>query len=142
MNQPYLMPLCGFNQMMLEGLRQFGEGLYEQAQVRAHRDGLSLHESFDAEIEEMNIFIGILLAKNHAVYRPLLGIAYLAQSLYRNGQGETDPKMTYDKGLERMLCMFECIDEKYYNELRLKHDSKTALRLLGEWMDENTPESL
>jgi hypothetical protein len=129
------MPLCGFNQKMLDGLRQFGEGLYDQAEKRAKEDDCTIRESFDNEIQEMDIFFSILSAKDQIKYQALLGVAHLAQALYRNAQGSEAPKEVFFSELEKAIDSFVRVDEKYYGELRPGNDPTHALKRLGEWME-------
>lgn len=128
------MPLCGFNKKMIDGLRQFSEGLYDQAEIRAKEDGVSLRESFDNEIAEMDIFQQILSKKDFIRLQALIGVAHYAQSLYRNGQGLDCPKEKFFEAFEKQLGFFVELDDKYYKELRPGIDPKTALQKLGEWI--------
>lgn len=129
------MPLCGFNSKMLAGLRQFGEGLYEQAEKRAKGDSCTLRESFDNEIKEMDAFFAILSTKDQKKYQELIGVAHLAQALYRNAQGLEEPKEKFFAELGNAIDLFVKIDEKYYGELRPGNDPIEALKGLGEWLD-------
>ncbi len=57
------MPLCGFNEKMIEGLAIFAKGLFEAVQDRAAREGLSLEKAFDNEIHELGLFLASLEEK-------------------------------------------------------------------------------
>jgi hypothetical protein len=120
---------------MLDGLRQFGEGLYEQAERRALEDSCTLRESFDNEINEMDAFFVILSMKDQIKYQELIGVAHLAQALYRNAQGLEAPKERFLAELENAIDSFVKIDEKYYGELRPGNDPLAALKRLGEWIE-------
>ena len=128
------MPLCGFNKKMIDGLRQFGEGLYDQAEKRAMEDNVSLRESFDNEVTEMDTFLAILAKKDPIRFQALTGITHLAQALYRNGQGLDQPKDKFLEEFEKLLAFLVELDDKYYKELRPGTDPKTALQKLGEWI--------
>ena len=128
------MPLCGFNKKMIDGLRQFSEGLYDQAEIRAKEDKISLRESFDNEIAEMDIFRQILSKKDFVRLQALIGVTHFAQSLYRKGQGLDHPKEKFFEAFEKQLGFFIELDDKYYKELRPDTDPKTALQKLGEWI--------
>lgn len=128
------MPLCGFNKKMIDGLRQFSEGLYDQAEIRAREDKISLRESFDNEITEMDIFQQILSKKDFIRLQALIGVAHLAQSLYRNGQGLDAPKEKFFEAFEEQLDFFIELDDKYYKELRPDSSPKIALQKLGQWI--------
>ena len=43
-----------FNSETLKGLTLFAQGLYEQAEIRVKKDGVSFQQAYDNEIEEMN----------------------------------------------------------------------------------------
>ena len=132
------MPLCGFNKKMIDGLRQFGEGLYEQAEKRAAEDGVSLRTSFENEVEEMDFFLQIL-SENSNRLQGLIGVTNLAQFLYRNVQGLEQPKEQFLKGSEKLLAFLVKMDDKYYKELRPGVNPTHALTKLGEWIEQNLP---
>ncbi len=129
------MAMCGFNKKMLDGLKLFGEGLYDQAVKNAAKNSLSLRESFEWEVQEMDIFIPIVAQKSAAKFQALRGIAEYAQSLYKNAQGLDDPKNTYFEALNENLEYFVEVDRVYYDELFPKiGKQKEALEELGKWM--------
>ena len=128
------MPLCGFNKKMISGLRQFGEGLYDQAEKRSVEDDVTLRKSFDNELTEMDIFLEILEKKDAARFQALIGITYLAQALYRNGQGKNEPKKKFLREFEKLLNFLIEMDDKYYKDFRPGTDPKIALQKLGEWI--------
>lgn len=129
------MPMCGFNAKMIAGLKEFGEGLYEQALIRARDDRVSLRDSFSNEITEMDIFLSVLADADCKEKQPLMGIAYLAQALYRNGEGLDDPEAAFKEGAEGFWKFFIRVDEVYYDDLRPKHPPEEALQLLGARLD-------
>ncbi|HEC30478.1 MAG TPA: hypothetical protein ENI66_00495 [Candidatus Yonathbacteria bacterium] len=130
------MPLCGFNEKMLDGLRQFGEGLFDQAEYRAKADSVDMLTSFDNEVFEINTFLQILSKKDPEKFQCLVGIAHITQALYKSGQGLESPKGAFLKNLDEMLKFFVEIDKKYYDDLRLKDAPQKALEKLGEWLEE------
>jgi hypothetical protein len=128
------MPMCGFNPAMLDGLRKFGEGLWQQAEARAQADSLTLLESITQEIAEMDIFLRILAGKDDLKYQAVVGAAHLAQALYRNARGAENPRESFRQGLEEAIALFMAIDRKYYDELRPNTAPKQALKQLGQWL--------
>ncbi|MDB4984133.1 MAG: hypothetical protein JWM20_312 [Patescibacteria group bacterium] len=126
------MPLCGFNQKMLDGLGLFAEGLWEQAIKRSEEDKVSIEESLKQEIKEMNIFKEILAEKDPKKVQGLHGIAFLAQALYGHALDTDSHKESYDQGFARERKLFQDVDAKYYDELRPSFGPEEALRKLGE----------
>lgn len=117
------MPMCGFNQKMFQGLREFGEGLWDAAVERATADGLSLRESFDQEIAEITLFVD-LLSRRSQPPQALIGIANLTQALYRNGRGLEEPKDHFFQGMEKMIQEFAALDHQYYQNLLPRASSR------------------
>lgn len=130
------MPLCGFNDKMITGLRMFGEGLFDQAEERAKIDCVSLRTSFDNEVSEMDVFLRILSEKEFGRFQSLIGITHLSQALYKSGLGLDDPKETFLKKLEASLKFFVELDNKYYAEFRPGTDPVEALEKLGHWLEQ------
>lgn len=68
------MPLCGFNAQMLKGLADFAQGLYKQAKKRAKEDGISVDESVDTEIREMQVLLTEIDRRYYEELRPQYGL--------------------------------------------------------------------
>ena len=131
------MPLCGFNRKMLDGLRQFGEGLFDQALKRAQDDSLSLPDSVKAEIEEMNIFLDILsVPSESARVNTVLGVTLVARASYWAAQGETEEEIrsNFMRKLDENIAFLRRMDAKYYDEFRPGREPEDALKLLCEWI--------
>ena len=123
---------------MLKGLQMFGEGLLEQAEERMKLDKASIQEVLENEIEEMKHFIGVLSTRDPVRYQDLLAVTNLAQALYRNGRGLTDPREVYWEKLEQFIGNCVAMDEEYYGKLRPNaEDPRIALKQLGDWVDEH-----
>lgn len=131
------MPICGFNPLMLAGLRQFGEGLLAQAKKRVEKDKLSFIESIDAELEEMDIFLDILKQKDPVRHQALIGVTNLAQALYRPVQGVDlpDAEKQYLEALDRTNAFFKELDDMYYEKFLPGVPPREALKKLGEWIE-------
>ena len=65
------MPLCGFNQTMLNALTDFSKGLLEQIVKRSRRDSIAIEKAMDIEVEELNIFLALNSEKYHDHLRSL-----------------------------------------------------------------------
>ena len=131
------MPLCGFKPRMIAGIKEFGEGIYEQAVQKAREDGLSLRQSVDAEIEETGMFLKMLMT-NPEKYEALIGVAHLARALYRNAQGLEQPGEAFLGGVKRLLVLLEELDDKYYRDFRPGNSPRVAIEKLGEWLEPST----
>jgi len=135
------MPMCGFNQKMLEGISLFAEGLFDQAIKRSNEDNLSLEESFSQEIFEMDIFREILDSKGESL-QVLKGLTFIAQGMYKQGAGGTQEeikKRFFDAAAhERDFCVK--LDNEYYQNLRPTFGPVDALHRLSAWIDEHVQE--
>lgn len=127
-------PLCGFKPRMIAGIKEFGEGIFEQAKEKAKKDGLNLRQSVDVEIEETGMFIDMLKAQDPKKYEALIGVAHLARAMYRNAQGQDQPEKAFRDGLERLINLLPELDLKYYNEYRPGNSPQVAIKMLGEWL--------
>ncbi len=132
------MALCGFNSRMIEGLGEFGEGLYEQAKKKASEDGLSLRQSVETEIEETGIFLKMLVAKDPQKYEALIGVAHLARALYRSAQEIDQPGEVFLGEVKRLLVFFKELDDKYYRDFRPGNSPQVATEKLGQWLESRT----
>jgi hypothetical protein len=132
------MPMCGFNQKMLEGLSLFAEGLFDQAIKRSNEDSLSLEESLKQEILEMDIFREILDSKGER-FQVLKGLTLIAQDMYKQGLGGTHEEIKEHffeaAAQERDFCVK--LDNEYYENLRPNFGPIKALHKLSRWLDEN-----
>ena len=127
-------PLCGFKPRMIAGIREFGEGIFEQAKEKAVKDGLTLRQSVDVEIEETSMFIEMLKSHEPEKNEALIAVAHLARAMYRNAQGLDDPEKAFLDGVTRLINFLPELDEKYYNEYRPGNSAEVAIKMLGEWM--------
>ena len=130
------MPLCGFNQKMIDALRLFGEGLYVQAEKRAKEDKLSVPEALDQEIDEMDTFLKILGEKDPLKVQAIVGITKIARAMYVGAQGSNNPHQAFNETLENLLAFLIQMDNEYYERLRPSAGPKTALHRLGAWIDQ------
>ena len=127
-------PLCGFKPRMIAGIREFGEGIFEQAKEKAKKDGLSLHQSVDVEIEETGLFLEMLTAQDPEKHEALISVAHLARALYRNAQGSDQPEKAFLDGIEHLTDFLKELDDTYYREFRPGNSAEVAIKQLGEWV--------
>lgn len=132
------MPLCGFNEKMLNGLSLFAEGLFEQAIKRSEEDQLSLEDSLKQEISEMDIFREILASKGERL-QVLTGITLIAQGMYREGLDKIPDRIKekFFSAVEKEKEFCVGLDTEYYDNLRPQYGPIQALHKLSPWIDTN-----
>ena len=130
------MPMCGFNQDMLEGLNSFNKGLVEHGIIyRSEKKKQSQETTIDCELSDMKRFLsevdGIKDVHLRELTRSLTAYASAFYSLLKKEGVENYPKII------RFLNMFFYeMDKKYYSELEgdLEDMKKLAIYLnsIGE----------
>ena len=137
------MPFCGFNSAMLQGLREFARGLFEQAIKRSGADGISIEQSFEIEIEEMNIFLAKLkrFPTASCSFNPQMseGLAKFAQALYqqsleRSRSTKSPIEQAFETEVGETIAFFTRLDDEYYKNLRPKHGANEAIEQLMGWI--------
>jgi len=121
------MPLCGFNQKMLEGLVAFHEGLVEHGLIdRAEKKGQSVEQTLKAELSDVERF----LVETYRIDDPQKkaiteAITNYAKAFYQiiETQGVDDYKQIV-KGLNEF---YRKMDNKFYSELEGKKDDMQQL---------------
>lgn len=83
------MPLCGFNQKMLDGLRAFNEGLVEHGLMeRSDRKNQTIEDTLGAELVDMQRFLRETPALSDPRIRKVVeGLTIYAQGVYEVMQG-------------------------------------------------------
>ncbi len=111
------MPLCGFNQKMLNGLVAFHEGLVEHGLIqRSKNKKCTINETLQNEISDMDRFIveidGISNPESKEIIKNL---TLYAKSFYnligKKGIGD------YEKLIASLNKLYFEMDNKYYSEL-------------------------
>lgn len=121
------MPLCGFNQKMLDGLLAFNEGLIEHGLIdRSQAKQQSIDCTLDAELADMQRFLSETSALNDPRIRKIVeGLTIYAQEVYELIRGQEVSKY---KGLARKLTeIFNSLDAKYYSEFEGKPEDMKHL---------------
>lgn len=121
------MPLCGFNQKMLEGLVAFHEGLVEHGLIdRAEKKNQSVKQTLKNELSDMDRF----LSETHKISDPkkraiTKAITNYARAFYEliGEQGINDYKQ-FVQGLNEF---YRKMDDKFYSELEGKKDDMSQL---------------
>lgn len=115
------MPLCGFNDKMLQGLNNFNEGLVEHGLVyRGKLNGESLEQGIKRELSDMSRLQPELHRIEDAPKRIITsGIVTYATGFYlimRQKELSQNPE-GYKKFISGINEYFKKMDDKYYSEL-------------------------
>src|SRR3989344_9347186 len=117
LTEEHEMPMRGFNQKMLDGLRAFNEGLVEHGLIqRSQRKQQTIDDTLSAELADMDRF----LAKTSAISDPRVrkvveGLTTYAQGVYELMQKQDVSK--YKWMVETLNNLMNGMDLKYYSEL-------------------------
>lgn len=122
------MPLCGFNQKMLDGLQAFNEGLVEHGLMeRSERKKQTIDDTLGAELADMQRFLRETSALSDPRIRKVVeGLTIYAQGVYEVMQGKNVSE-EYQRIVTRLNSLFETMDSKYYVELEGKADDMKKL---------------
>ena len=121
------MPLCGFNQKMLEGLIAFHEGLVEHGLIdRAKKKGQSVEQTLKAELSDMERFLGETCGIEDPKKRAIVeAITNYAKAFYQFiGTEGVD---NYRQVAQRLNDFYKKMDDKFYTELEGKQDDMSQL---------------
>lgn len=121
------MPLCGFNQKMLDGLKSFNEGLVEYGlEHRSQLNGETIDQAIRRELADMNRLLLEIGDLDDAPKRVITeGLVKYAMGFYLliRKHGIKDSCGTID----RITQYFEGMDSKYYSELEGGQDDMRQL---------------
>jgi len=121
------MPLCGFNQKMLEGLVAFHEGLVEHGLIdRAKLKSQSVEKTLETELSDMERFLGETYRINDSQKRAITeAITNYVKSFYEivGSQGIDD----YRQVVQGLNEFYRKMDDKFYSELEGKPDDMEQL---------------
>lgn len=114
------MPLCGFNEKMLEGLRMFNEGLFEHGLIeRSKVKGIFVEDTLARELAEMDGFLRETgQINNQAVREVIEGLTLYARGVYGLMRGKNVSQ--YPAVVQQLHTLFVEMDEVYYSQLEGK----------------------
>ncbi len=121
------MPLCGFNQKMLEGLVAFHEGLVEHGLIdRAKKKGQSVEQTLETELSDMERFLGETYRINDSQKKAITeAITNYAKAFYEVvGEQGADNYKQIVQGLNEF---YRKMDDKFYSELEGTPDDMKQL---------------
>jgi len=121
------MPLCGFNQKMLDGLRAFNEGLVEHGLMeRSQRKQQTIDDTLNAELADMQRFLRETPALSDPRMRKIVeGLTTYAQGVYEIMAGQD--VSGYKELAQNLNDLFAGMDSKYYSELEGEADDMKQL---------------
>lgn len=127
------MPLCGFNEKMLNGLAAFNEGLVEHGLLyRSERNGESVEQAIKREISDMTRLLTELHRIDDVSKRIITeGVVKYAMGFYLIMRKHS--VQDYTTVIEEIGEYFRLMDEKYYSELEGRPDD---MRELTEFLDD------
>lgn len=121
------MPVCGFNEKMLEGLLSFDEGLVEHGLIeRSEKNGETIDQGIKREISDMTRLLAEIPKIDDSAKRILTeGIVKYAQGFYMltRKTGIED----YKKNIGKIMDYFKSMDSKFYSELEGKPEDMKLL---------------
>ena len=123
------MPMCGFNEKMLEGLVAFQEGLVEHGLIeRSKKTNQTVQERLEEELSDMGRFSVEMPKITDSEMRDLtIGLSTFAKAFYRlaRRKGLDNYKQTA-KGVNNF---FIEMDAKFYGELQGKPEDMKELAI-------------
>lgn len=123
---------------MLDGEQDFATGLWKQLLIRSKTEKKSLVDTLKLEIDEMEKFEKFLREnKEPHQIEDILGIVYLARSLYRQCLIGGATKEAYDSNVAKSIHRQYKMDNYYYEELRPNFGPINGLKRLAKWLVSN-----
>jgi len=121
------MPLCGFNQEMLEGLTKFHKGLVEHGIVdRSEKKEETVEKTIENEIRDMHLFLKEIHRIKDSELRQLVEmLTKYAMAFYTFIQKKN--VVNYSELIEFLNKFYFTMDKKYYSELEGKKDAMKDL---------------
>ncbi len=121
------MPLCGFNQEMLEGLRMFHKGLVAHGLLeRSKSKNQSISKTLEQELNDMDKFLKEIPRISDPHKRAAIeNLTKYAQMFYTLVKQEGIDKA--DEIIESLNKTYESMDRKFYSELENQPDGMRRL---------------
>lgn len=121
------MPLCGFNQKMLEGLVAFQEGLVEHGiHERSRETGQTYEQRVEEELSDMDRFSNETPRINDPEMKDIIvGLSTFAEAFYRLAR--RNGLDNYQQTAQVVNDYFVEMDRKFYKELQGKQNDMKQL---------------
>ena len=127
------MPLCGFNEKMLNGLTDFNEGLVEHGlKYRSEKNGETIDQAIKRELSDMTrLLLEIQKIEDSGKRTITEGIIRYAMGFYLIMR--TNNIDQYKEVVQKIGEYFHAMDEKYYSELEgSSNDMEDLVNFLNE----------
>lgn len=147
------MPLCGFNQQMIEGIVTFSDGLFSATVERGQQNGVDDVSAVATEVREIDLFIDALKSRYGApddsgkvMADMIYGIAVFSRGLLRatlaeQGSSRSHIAQVFD-GQVRSIGMFLEELEKTHQFLKKSNSPEETMKKAVEWIDANNCDDL
>lgn len=121
------MPMCGFNQKMLEGLAAFQEGLVEHGLYERSREtGQTYEQRLEEELSDMDRFSVEMDRINDPEMRDITrGLSTFARAFYKLARRKGLDN--YQQTAQAVNDYFVEMDRKFYGELQGKQNDMRQL---------------
>lgn len=142
------MPLCGFNQKMIEGIVTFSEGLFEATIERGQQNNVNSLTAIKTEVQEIDLFIkalqekyGMTVETSKKMAEMIYGIAVFSGSLFestlsQNGHSTEDLKTAFDQRVKRISEFLEQLENKHLELKKTNTPEQTMVKAV-QWIDDN-----
>jgi hypothetical protein len=133
------MPLCGFDEQMLDGLGMFYNGLLDAVVRKSKKKDISIEEAIVLELKDIDGFLKELVILNNEIDKQkLIGITNYAKSFYLGSLNLAKTKgidilEAMKKEIEKTRDFLFEIDKYFYSYLENKEDS---MKKLVHWINE------
>jgi uncharacterized protein YicC (UPF0701 family) len=141
------MPLCGFNEKMIEGIATFSEGLFEATIERGNAKGVDNKTAIETEIDEISIFIEALKSKyktpdnvTKKMAEMIYGIAVFSGALFQSAMNKSkngnELEVSFYEQVKNISKFLEDLENKH-QELKKMYAPKETMKKAVDWIDNN-----
>lgn len=142
------MPLCGFNNKMIEGIELFSEGLFEATMERGQQNGVTAHSAVESEVREIQLFVSALQQKYGTpeqtpkkMAQMIFGIAVFASGLFESTLAQeklssSDLQPQFSQQVRKIGKFLEALESKH-QELKKTNTAEQTMIKAVEWIHQN-----
>lgn len=147
------MPLCGFNQKMIDGIVTFSDGLFTATVERGQQNGIDDVSALATEVQEIDLFIDALKSRYSApedtgksMADMIYGVAVFARGLLRATLAEQRNSLArvdhaFDGQVRNVGEFLEAL-ERRHQLLKKSNSPEQTMKKAVEWIDLNTSGNL
>ena len=132
------MPMCGFDEQMLDGLDDFHQGLVEAVQRKSKKSNITVKEAVMWELKEMGLFMKELVVLGSETNKQkLVGIANYSSAFYlgaleKSKENNIDIEEAMKEEMKSTRGFLFEIDKYYYDYLEGKKEN--PIKELVSWI--------